>query len=189
METSVADGRLDGLKTVARRAGIKLTHQRLEIFRAIAATDRHPDAETVWRDVRARIPTLSLATVYRTLWLLADVGLVSTVVPSGDRVRFDANLDPHAHYVCIRCGLTRDLAAPDDELRRISGQARRYGTVVATAIEVRGICARCAGAGSGARATGGTLAGPIDTSEGASPVSRSKETPRMDMERRRYERN
>ena len=154
METGVADGRQDGLKSVARRAGIKLTHQRLEIFRAIAATDEHPDAETVWRIVRAQIPTLSLATVYRTLWLLADVGLVSTVVPGGDRVRFDANLDPHAHYVCIRCGLTRDLAAPDDELRRISEQASSFGSVVATAIQVRGICERCGGADSGGLAPG-----------------------------------
>jgi Fur family peroxide stress response transcriptional regulator len=170
----LADGRLDGLKAVARRAGIKLTHQRLEIFRAIAGTDEHPDAETVWRSVRVRIPTLSLATVYRTLWLLADVGLVSTVVPGGDRVRFDANLDPHAHYVCIRCGLTRDLAAWDDELRRISGQASRFGSVVATAIEVRGICARCAGAGSDGSATERRPAGLMDTSEGASPVSRSE---------------
>jgi len=153
-ETGVADGRLDGLKTVARRAGIKLTHQRLEIYRAIASTDQHPDAETVWRMVRARIPTLSLATVYRTLWLLADVGLVSTVVPGGDRVRFDANLDPHAHYVCIRCGLTRDLASSDDELKRISERASRFGSVVTTAVEVRGICERCAGADSGASAPG-----------------------------------
>ena len=185
MEPSVADGRQDGLKTVARQAGIKLTHQRLEIFRAIAATDQHPDAETVWRIVRAQIPTLSLATVYRTLWLLADVGLVSTVVPGGDRVRFDANLDPHAHYVCIRCGVTRDLAAPDDELRRISEQASRFGSVVATAIQVRGICERCAGVDSGAKATESTPAGPTDTSEGASPVTRSEETPRIEMGRTR----
>ena len=146
-ERNVADARIEELKAVARKAGLKLTHQRLEILGAVASTDMHPDAETVWRTVRLRMPTLSLATVYRTLWLLADAGVVNAVAPGGGRVRFDANTGPHAHYVCARCGATRDIAIPEPELRRISEQAMSFGSVVATAVEVRGVCERCAGTG------------------------------------------
>ena len=55
------------------------------------------------------MPTVSLDTVYRTLWKLRDLGLVKTLGPNRDAVRFDANLEGHHHYVCVRCGLVRDF--------------------------------------------------------------------------------
>jgi len=77
--------RLERFKAAARRAGIRLTHQRLEIFREVAATEEHPDAETVFRGIRKRVPTVSLDTVYRTLWLLEDLGLIATLGPRRER--------------------------------------------------------------------------------------------------------
>ena len=81
--------RMTRFEQVCRGAGVKLTHQRMEIFREVAQTDDHPDAETVYRGVRKRIPTVSLDTVYRTLWLLDEQGLVTALGPSRDRTRFD----------------------------------------------------------------------------------------------------
>ena len=79
-----------------------MTHQRLEIFREVASTIEHPDADTVFRAVQRRMPTVSLDTVYRTLWMLHDLGLVTTLGPQRNGVRFDANLERHHHYVCVR---------------------------------------------------------------------------------------
>ena len=73
--------RMIRFKEALARAGVKLTHQRLETFSEAARTGEHPDAETVFRGVRERLPTVSLDTVYRTLWLLIDLGVLITLGP------------------------------------------------------------------------------------------------------------
>jgi len=92
-----------------REAGVKVTHQRLEIYREVAGSVDHPDIETVFQAVRKRRSSDLLDTVYRTLALFEELGLVSTLRPRDDRARFDANRAPHHHFVCTRCGLTRDV--------------------------------------------------------------------------------
>jgi len=52
---------------------------------------------------------VSLDTVYRTLWMLNDLQLIATLGPRRESVRFDANLEPHHHYICVRCGLAKDF--------------------------------------------------------------------------------
>jgi Fur family peroxide stress response transcriptional regulator len=136
--------RIDRLKSAVRSAGVKLTHQRLEIFREVAASLEHPDAEAVFRAVRRRVPTLSIDTVYRTLWMLNDLGLVTTLGPRRERVRFDANLDHHHHYVCTSCGLARDFVSADLDALGIPDEVRALGRVLVTQVEVRGVCRRCA---------------------------------------------
>lgn len=135
--------RLEHVKAVAREAGIKLTHQRLEIFRELVATEEHPDVETIFRAVQRRVPTVSLDTVYRTLWKLHDLGLVTTLGPRRDGVRFDANLDHHHHYVCVRCGLVRDFESAELNGLRVPDAVKQLGSVVDAHVEVRGLCAKC----------------------------------------------
>ena len=136
--------RLDHITATAKAAGIKLTHQRLEIFREIAASGEHPDVETVFRAVQARMPTVSQDTVYRTLWLLHDLGLATTLGPQREGVRFDVNLDPHHHYVCVRCGLVRDFESADLNALRLPAAVKQLGSIVDAHVEVRGVCAKCA---------------------------------------------
>lgn len=135
--------RLERLKTVAKEAGVKLTHQRLEIFRELAGTEEHPDAEAIFRAVQQRMPTVSLDTVYRTLWKLHDLGLVMTIGPERNGVRFDANLDPHHHYVCVRCGLVRDFESEELNGLRLPDALKTLGSIVDAHVEVRGLCAEC----------------------------------------------
>lgn len=135
--------RLDHLKSVARKAGIKLTHQRLEIFRELAASEDHPDADAIFRAVQGRMPTVSIDTVYRTMWMLHDLGLVRTVGPERHSVRFDANLEQHHHYVCVRCGLVRDFASADLNALRVPDAVTALGSVTDAHVEVRGVCAKC----------------------------------------------
>ena len=135
--------RLEQFKTACRKAGVKLTHQRLEIFREIAASLEHPDAETVFRGVRARLPTVSLDTVYRTLWLLDGLGLITTLGPRRESVRFDPNLEHHHHYICVQCGLAKDFESADLNVLTIPAYVKKFGSVMATHVEVRGLCAAC----------------------------------------------
>ncbi|NUN12263.1 MAG: transcriptional repressor [Myxococcales bacterium] len=137
------DRRLEHLTTTAKEAGVKLTHQRLEIFREIVLSAEHPDAETIFRAVQKRVPTVSLDTVYRTLWKLHDLGLVTTLGPQRDRVRFDANLDPHHHYICVQCGLVRDFESSELDGLRLPEAVSQLGTIMNAHVEVRGLCSRC----------------------------------------------
>ena len=154
VEDNEVQRRVTHFKAIAKEAGIKLTHQRLEIFRAVASSLEHPSAEVVYRAVQATTPTVSLDTVYRTLWLLTDLGLLATLGPRQDSVRFDANVDSHHHYVCVRCGLVRDFESEELNTLTIPGSVNSFGRVVSAHVEVRGICERCAQQSSGSRPPG-----------------------------------
>jgi len=135
--------RLLEFENVCRNAGVKVTHQRREIFREVAATDEHPDVESVYKRVKVRIPEISLDTVYRTLWMLHDLGLVVALGVSQERVRFDANTSKHHHFVCTQCGMTRDFYSDDLDNLKIPDQVRSIGRIDATQVEVRGMCLKC----------------------------------------------
>ncbi len=136
--------RMEHFEQVCREAGVKLTHQRMEIFREVALSGDHPDAETVFHGVRERIPALSLDTAYRALWLLSDLGLITTLGPPRERTRFDANLSRHHHFVCSSCGLIRDFYSDEFSDLRPPDSVKAFGQIEATHVEVRGICRTCA---------------------------------------------
>jgi Fur family peroxide stress response transcriptional regulator len=135
--------RLEHFRDVCRRAGMKLTHQRTEIFREVAGTDDHPDAQTIYERVRERVPAMSLDTVYRNLWLLNDLGLIATLGPPRERARFDANMTSHHHFVCSRCGVASDFYSQEFDELRPPAEVESMGSVEATHVELRGLCLRC----------------------------------------------
>jgi Fur family peroxide stress response transcriptional regulator len=136
--------RMRRFRAACHGAGVRLTHQRLEVFRELARTGDHPDAEAVYQRVRKRLPTVSLDTVYRTLWLLNDLGLITTLGPARQRTRFDANLTRHHHFVCVRCGLTRDFYSQELDDLQFPQAAQALGQIEMTLVEVRGVCRKCA---------------------------------------------
>lgn len=136
--------RIARFENACRKSGAKLTHQRIEIFREVAQTLEHPDVEKVFEGVRKRMPTISLDTVYRTLWWLKDLGLVTTLGPSRERVRFDANLNNHHHFICTRCGLTRDFFSDELDSLDLPDSVLSIGLPQKTQVEVKGICLKCA---------------------------------------------
>jgi Fur family peroxide stress response transcriptional regulator len=138
------DQRMSRFETACRKSGAKLTHQRMEIFREVAQTVEHPDAEKVFQGVRRRMPTVSMDTVYRTLWWLKDLGLITILGPLRDRARFDANLSRHHHFVCTRCGLTRDFVSEKLNSLELPDSVGSIGHVENTRVEVNGLCHQCA---------------------------------------------
>ncbi len=136
--------RLERFMEVAAQAGLKLTHQRLVIYKELARTGEHPDAETLFQRVRRKVPTISRDTVYRTLWGLQELGLVETLGHPGRQVRFDANLDKHHHFVCTRCGRVEDVYVPEFDRLAPPGSVKKLGRVERISVELRGVCAACA---------------------------------------------
>ncbi|MFO7595306.1 MAG: transcriptional repressor [Desulfocurvibacter africanus] len=145
MEKSTIEQRMHALLQACRDAGAKMTPQRMEIFREVVQSEEHPDAEMIYQRVRKRLPTVSLDTVYRTLWWLAGLGLVATIGPARERTRFDANLTRHHHFVCIRCGLTRDFYSRDLDNLKLPESVAAIGSIERTQVEVKGVCHVCAG--------------------------------------------
>jgi Fur family peroxide stress response transcriptional regulator len=136
--------RVQRFEDVCRRRGLKLTYQRAEIFRELAGSDEHPDAETVYRRVHRRIPAISLDTVYRTLGLLEGQGLVCKAEVLAGPARYDANVDRHHHFICTRCGAVQDFHSPAMDRIAVPAAARALGKVLSCDVHLRGICARCA---------------------------------------------
>ena len=135
--------RMADFEARCRRAGIRMTPQRLEIYRELARTEKHPDAETVFKRVRRRMPTVSLDTVYRTLCLFEERGIVSRVDVLCNRARYDANADRHHHFVCRQCGLVRDFYSEAADRFAPPAEVRGWGDLDAVLVQVRGTCTSC----------------------------------------------
>ena len=83
--------------------------KRNAILSYLQHTTAHPSAETIFSDLKAEIPDLSMGTVYRNLKLFQQQGLVSCIATVHGVERFDANTDPHVHFVCSDCSEVIDL--------------------------------------------------------------------------------
>ena len=135
--------RLERFYAEARKAGLRITPQRLAIFKLVAGSVSHPGAEEIHRQLRRSFPMISLDTVYRTLWKLADLGLVSALGQERIQLRFDANQNRHQHFTCKRCGLIRDFTNARLSALGIPSEAAQFGQAEDLRVEVRGVCSAC----------------------------------------------
>jgi Fur family transcriptional regulator, peroxide stress response regulator len=128
---------------ICRRQGVKATHQRTEILRELAGSEEHPDAETILTRVRQRVPAISVDTIYRTLRLLEDSGVIARVGSMRDRARFDANTDRHHHFVCTECEMIGDFYSDAMDQFPVPQEVSEMGSVEGVYVELRGICRKC----------------------------------------------
>lgn len=92
-----------------RRHGIQPSAQRVAIAEFVLATDAHPSADQVLTAVRARMPMVSRATVYNTLHVLVEGGLLRELELAEGRVAFDPKVEPHHHFIDEATGEIRDV--------------------------------------------------------------------------------
>lgn len=88
---------------------IRYSKKREAILEVIRATDTHPSADWVYQTLKPTQPDLSLGTVYRNLNFFREQGTVRCVGVVDGQERFDANVEPHTHFVCDGCGVVLDL--------------------------------------------------------------------------------
>ncbi len=140
---SQTHGEIERFIRACRDSALRVTPQRIAIYREVSRTEEHPDAETVCSRVREDMPTVSLDTVYRTLTTLEEHGLISRVeMPSGP-TRFDANTDKHHHFVCSECGRIHDFYSGVLDEFAPPPEVARLGTVDSVHVQLRGVCAHC----------------------------------------------
>ncbi len=126
---------------MANRRGSK---QREAILRILQSTDIHPTADWIYDQVRKVIPNISLGTVYRNLNLLKDEGLIKEMTIYGSSsARYDANLEPHHHFICLVCNSVYDLPVQGENVNvshLISGKNFKIKFVK---LDIFGICDKC----------------------------------------------
>jgi Fur family peroxide stress response transcriptional regulator len=123
-----------------KRAGLKLTPQRIAIVRELADDRSHPTAQDLFDRLHGAFPTMSFATVYNTLDALARVGLTGSL-HLGGAVRFDPNTSPHHHAICDACGVVVDIPTTAPAKRSLPGLDGFH--VRAEERTYRGLCGRC----------------------------------------------
>ena len=122
----------------------KTFRKREAILNCIRSTQCHPSAEWVYEHVRAEVPDISLATVYRNLALFKKQGLISSVATVNGVERFDGNTEPHVHFICNRCDSVSDLPQIYVPQSLCSRAADETGGQVNTChLTFTGVCRRC----------------------------------------------
>jgi Fur family peroxide stress response transcriptional regulator len=132
------------LENALRERGLRVTPQRVLINRALRELDRHVSADEVLAAVSEHLPNASLPTVYSTLELLGELGMVRRVSAGSGAALFDPRTEEHQHLVCRNCRRVEDLDVKVDTASALRA-ARRHGFEPADAeLVVSGLCERCA---------------------------------------------
>ena len=136
--------RLEHMLSELKRQNFRITPQRLAVLKILAVSDGHPSAENIYSQVKKDFPTTSLATVYKTVTLLKEMGEVLELGFSNESSRYDGNKPyPHPHLICIRCKKIVDPEIP--ALTEMSSEiSEKTGyEIVNHRLDFFGICPEC----------------------------------------------
>lgn len=136
--------RLEELTARLRERGHRMTPQRMAVIKTLAGNDEHLSAEQIYKRVRVDFPMTSLATIYKTITTLKEMGEVLELGFSDDRNRYDGrDPHPHPHLVCLQCRSIIDVDVPavsefPQEVARRTGYR-----IVSHRLDFFGICSQC----------------------------------------------
>ena len=128
---------------ILRQNKKKVTPQRLAVYAALAATTEHPTAETLYKELRPNYPTMSLATVYKSLDAFCEIGIVRELNVGEEAFRYDADISAHPHVRCIACDKVADvpiasLPSLDKNVASVTGYR-----IVSQQMNFFGYCPKC----------------------------------------------
>ncbi len=136
--------RLDTMINKLKKRDFRITPQRLAVLRILAKSEGHPSVDDIFKKLKPDFPTTSLATVYKTINLLKDIGEVVELDFSEEGNRYDGNKPyPHAHLICTKCKtiMDPDMATVEDLSKEL---ARKTGyEILNHRLDFFGVCPRC----------------------------------------------
>ena len=123
--------------------GIAVTPQRLAVIQALLASENHPSTDEIYAAVRRKHPHVSLATVHRILNEFCDAGEARKVTLLHDVARYDGNVEPHHHVLCVRCRRVHDVEVPEvDKLLEGTPSLGQF-VLLRCSLEIAALCRRC----------------------------------------------
>lgn len=135
--------RFEEMLSVLKEHQFRLTPQRVELIRLISISEGHPSASKFYEQIKPKFPTMSHATVYKTLALLKELGQVYEIDLRDDS-HYDGNRPhPHPHLICTKCGriMDGDITLPLESLNRL--EASSGYKILQPQISLFGLCPRC----------------------------------------------
>ncbi|MGO9379841.1 MAG: Fur family transcriptional regulator [Dissulfurispiraceae bacterium] len=124
-----------------KELGLKLTPQRISILSFLEGNIDHPTAEEIYKKVSRKFPTMSLATVYKTLETLRRQGRLTEITIDPNKRHFDPNLEKHHHLICSECKRIADIQVEFD--LAVPKDATQGFEITGSHVEFYGICAEC----------------------------------------------
>jgi Fe2+ or Zn2+ uptake regulation protein len=131
------------LQQAVHQSGRSMSRQRAMILDALRATRSHPTAQDLYDAVRPSVPRLTLATVYRNLHVLQELGLARRIEVDGQSSRFDADIREHAHAYCLRCGKVHDVPVTPSADLTVEAEHLTGYDVTHCNIVFEGFCPNC----------------------------------------------
>lgn len=128
---------------ICKTKTLSVTPQRLAIYKALLNDKSHPNPESVYNIIKPDFPTISLATVYKTLETLEKHNIISVVTPLHETVRYDAVMDHHHHIVCINCKKVVDIEDPELNKLEIPKKVAEENNVLDFSIQFNVVCSDC----------------------------------------------
>jgi len=124
---------------------MRLTRQRLAIYRELRSRFDHPDVDHLYRAVKPRLPQISLFTVYRTMNALESADMVLRVATWKGHARYDGNVEEHSHFLCEQCGRLDDVEMKEGckEMRDHARLCKESGEVHRVDVMMSGVCKDC----------------------------------------------
>ncbi|MDD4200109.1 MAG: Fur family transcriptional regulator [Eubacteriales bacterium] len=119
---------------------INLSYQRLKVLEYLVQNQNHPTVDQIFTDLQKKIPTLSKTTVYNTLRILIEAGLVRVITIEDNETRYDIEVKNHGHFKCESCGTIFNFDLDIDELN--SSDLKNF-KINDKNVYFKGICPRC----------------------------------------------
>ena len=121
--------------------GIKPSLQRIAVLKYLMDHYTHPTADSIFNDLYPSIPTLSKTTVYNTLKLLEEQGAIQTLSIDDKNLRYDADISPHAHFICKQCGSVHDIPLKDNTV--FNNKDSKNFILTECQVYYKGYCMQC----------------------------------------------
>ena len=131
------------LVATLRGNGYKVTPQRLAIYEELALTNTHPSAEMLFSKLHPKYPSMSFATVYKTIEILHKINVVQILNTGEDSFRYDAVMSVHHHVQCTECGAVDDLMDVDSTALVEQAAAKTGYDIAGHQFYFFGVCPRC----------------------------------------------
>lgn len=136
--------RLEQMVGKLKKNGFRITPQRYAVLKVLALSENHPSAERIYEQLVADYPTMSQATVYKTINLLKKTGEILELEFSEMSNRYDGNKPyPHPHMICTQCGIIRDPPMLDFENMKIKMMQETGFIINSHRLDFYGLCPDC----------------------------------------------
>lgn len=134
---------MNNITSVFREKKLKLTPQRIAVYKYLNSTKLHPSAEVIYNALQDQYPTMSLATVYKGLKTLVKVNLIQELNVGEGNFRYDGNTFPHSHIQCLSCSKVDDIEGVNfTQLNEKIKHLTNY-EVISNQVYFYGICSDC----------------------------------------------